>query len=104
MNLVSGSLGQPGFHLGVFVRRVVVHDQMHVQLPGNVVVDMPWKGQKLLVPMAAFALTERFPRGHVQRREQCGRAMSNIIVHDPFGMAEPQRQRGLRALQRQLSD
>ena len=50
--------------------------------------------------VTAFALTEHFARGHVQRGEQRGRAMSDVVVRDPLDVTEPQGQQGLRALQR----
>jgi hypothetical protein len=35
------SSGQPAFHARMFVGGVVVHDHMHIQLGGNIFLDMP---------------------------------------------------------------
>ena len=44
-------LGQPGLHVGVGVRGVVVHDQMQLQVLGRLAVDQPQELQPLLVPV-----------------------------------------------------
>ena len=51
MQMVSRMLGQPRAHLGVLVGAVVVHDQMHIQIGGNVGVQMIQEGDELLMPV-----------------------------------------------------
>ena len=59
MYLITGPLGQPGAHLTMFVRRVVVHNQVHVELFGNTGVQAAQKREKLLVPVARLELDDR---------------------------------------------
>ena len=51
--------GEPRFDLGMLVSRVVVGDQMDLEVGRNTVVEMVEKSEKLLVPMARFALSDR---------------------------------------------
>jgi|KBSMisStandDraft_5_1062788.scaffolds.fasta_scaffold1494554_2 hypothetical protein len=41
MYMEARSSGQPAFHARMFVGGVVVHDHMHIQLGGNIFLDMP---------------------------------------------------------------
>jgi len=41
MYMEARSSGQPAFHARMFVRGVVVHDHMHIQLGGNIFLDVP---------------------------------------------------------------
>ena len=54
VNMKAWSHRQPAFHPWVLVRRVVVDDDVNLQLLGNVLLDLAQKTQVLLVPMAAF--------------------------------------------------
>ena len=58
MNLVARPLGQPGTHFGMFVRRVIVDDQVDVQLRRDAIVEVAQKGKKFLVSMSWFAFGE----------------------------------------------
>ena len=49
---------------------------------------------------SAFALTQDCSGDGVEGCEQCGGAVSNVVVRDPFDVAEPQGQDRLAALQR----
>ena len=84
MDVVPEALGKSGLDLGVFVRGVVVDDQVHVEMFGNVGVDVRREGDELLVPMARLALSEDRAVGYVQDGEQGRRAMSHVVVgHTP---------------------
>ena len=52
MDVVPEVLGKSGLDLDVFVRGVVVDDQVHVEMFGNVGVDVRQEGDELLVPIA----------------------------------------------------
>jgi len=46
--------GEPGLDPRMLVSRVVVDDQMDLEIGRNTVVEMVEKSEKLLVPMARF--------------------------------------------------
>jgi hypothetical protein len=53
----------------MFVRRVVVHNQVHVELFRNTGVQLAQKREKLLMPVAGLALGEDRTGGDVERCE-----------------------------------
>ena len=79
---------------------VVIHDQMYIESLRDTGVHMAQKVEELLVTMTAFALTQDCSGDGVEGCEQCGGAVSNVVVRDPFDVAEPQGQDRLAALQR----
>lgn len=50
--------GQPGFHLCMLVRRVVVADEMNVQIRRHRRFDGAQEGQEFLMAVARFALRD----------------------------------------------
>lgn len=76
----AGMLLQPCLHLGVLVRAVVIHDQM--QLPGTLIflVDFAQEFQKLLMPVPTITLARHLSCGDLQRGEERGGAVANVIV------------------------
>ena len=58
MNLVARPLRQPGTYFGMFVRRVIVDDQVDVQFRRDAVVETAQKCEKLLMPVSRFAFGE----------------------------------------------
>ena len=73
---------------------------MDVQLGGHVVVNLSQEIQILLMPMALSASRNYRPPRCVQRREQCGRPVSPVVVRYPFDVAQPDGQHRLGALER----
>ena len=69
MDTVAGAFGQPGFDLGMFVRRVIVDNQMYIKLSEHVVLHVAEKGKEFLVPMASFALPDDRAGGDIE----CGK-------------------------------
>ena len=59
MHVETGPLGQPGADLCVLVGAVFAHDQAHVQVIGEGLLDLAQKPQELLVAMARLALGAR---------------------------------------------
>ena len=72
---------EPGAHFRVFVRGVVVHDQVHVEILGHALLDVPQERQILLMPMARLALREDLSVGDIQRCKQGRRPMMNVVHH-----------------------
>jgi len=54
VNVPARMPGEPGFHPSMFVRAVVVDDQVDVELLRDAVLDTPQKGEELLstVPLS----------------------------------------------------
>ncbi len=60
VQVVARAPGNPGAHLGVFMGGVVIEDQMHIEVFRHVAVHMIQERQKLLVPVARFALPDHW--------------------------------------------
>ena len=78
----------------------VVADQVHLQPGGHGLVD---PGQELLElrgPVVAAQLGDDGAVGDVERGEQVGRAVPDIVVAAPLGHARHHRQHRLGAVQR----
>src|SRR5512135_322921 len=71
--------GQPGFHLGVLVRGVVVHHQVQLDV-GVGAGDLLEEGQELLVPVARLERRGHLPGGHLKSGEQGRRAVPDVVV------------------------
>lgn len=54
--MVTRTLGEPGADSGVFVSGVIVDDRMHIEIDGNLSVDVTQETEELLMSMARFAL------------------------------------------------
>lgn len=97
--MVARPLGEPCFDFGVLVGGIVVDDEMDIEIVGHVGIDMAQEGEKFLVPMALLALTDDLAASDVQGGEQCGGAMSDVIMGDTFDIAQPHGQYGLGTVQ-----
>jgi hypothetical protein len=62
-------------------------------------IDLPKELEELLLPMTPVAFADHFPRGHIQRDEERGRANTDIIRSVAPRLAGRHRQQGLRAVQ-----
>ncbi len=70
MQLEPRVRGQPGPHVRVVVRGVVVEDQMHLQALGNLTIDRAQELQKLHVPVTRQALSDHRAGQDIERGEQ----------------------------------
>ena len=95
----TGMSFEPRFHLGMFVRGVVVHDEVQVQSGGCLGIDLTQETQKLLVPMARQAGANDLAVERAQRREQRSCAVTFVVVGLSAVAALAQRQPRLRAIQ-----
>lgn len=96
VNMEARMTSEPGFDRGRFVRAIVVHHQMHIQVRRHTGFDGVQKAHEFATPMAPVYLASR----DVQRREQRGRAVTHVIVRASLRHAGCQRQYGLRAIER----
>ena len=97
--MISGSFGQPGAHFGVLVGRVIVQDQMDVQIGGCFPINQAQKGQEFIVAMTLTAFSDDTSGGQVQGGKQGRGAMSYIIVRVAFRVGESRRESRLRTVQ-----
>jgi len=64
----------------MLVGRVIVGDQVQLEIGADMAVEVVEKGEELLVPMARFALGDDRPVEDVERREQCRGAVPIVVV------------------------
>ena len=64
----------------MFVRGIVVHNQVHVEWFGYTGVQAAQKREKLLMPVVGLVLGEGRTGGDVERGESSGRAVADIVV------------------------
>ncbi len=99
MNVISRSPCEPSADLGMLVRRLVVHDEVNIEVLRHALVQPPKEAEKLLMAMASFAFREDDPCRDVQGGEQGCRAMTDVIVRDALDISQPHRQHRLRPIQ-----
>jgi hypothetical protein len=92
--------GQPRFDFWMLVGRIVVDDQMHLEVRGHCAVNMIQEGDEFLMPMTRLALGDDLASGGIQRGEQRRGAVSDVIMGDTLDLTEPHWQQRLRARQR----
>ena len=95
MERPSRIVGQPGEHLGVLVSGVVVHVGMDDLCRRHRVLDLVEEGDELLVAMARRTAPENRALQRVQRSEQRGRAVADVIVGEGRTLARLERQSSL---------
>ena len=84
----------------MFVRGVIIDDEMRIECRRHVGLDMLEEAQKLLMTMARATLREDLAIGDVEGGKQGRRTVSDVIVGDALNVAKPERQHRLRAFQR----
>ena len=99
VQVVPGTSGQPSLDLRMFVGRIVVNHQVDLQIGRHLPVDQSQESQEVLMAVALLALGDHPTGGDVQRHEQGGRAMADIIVSVPLDIAETHGQGSLGAVQ-----
>ena len=80
VNVKAWVTGKPSLNFGMFVRSVVVHDQMQFLVLGSGVVEQPQELQPFLVPVPLLADTNDRPIQGVQGGKQCGGTVALVIV------------------------
>ena len=100
MEAQAGMALQPGAYLGVLVGRVVVHDGVDCETLGHVSLDDVEEVDELLVPVPLHAAADDGALEHVERREQDGGAVPDVVVRHRAAAPSLHRQAGLGAVQR----
>jgi len=91
---------QPRFHFRMFMRGVIIYDQMKIHPRGGFGVDFLQKANKFLMPVPRHAITDHFPIQHAEGREQRRRSMTNVIMRHGSAAAFFHRQPRLRSVER----
>jgi hypothetical protein len=84
----------------MFVRRVIVSDEMEIEVLWRVAIDGAQEAQELLMTMPVHALADDVSARHVERGEQCRRAVPLVIMGHGSGSTLFHRQAGLSAIER----
>ncbi len=100
MQVKARMTSKPGFDLGMLVGGAVVSDEMERQVVRGIVIQMFEKAQEFLMAMAGLALRNYPTRDDIECREQGGGAVAEVIMRDPFGVAQAHRQHRLGTFQR----
>ncbi len=90
---------EPALDRGMFVRRVVVHDQMKGEDRWRLRVDQPQEAEPLLVPMLGQAGADQLAGQDLKGREQGRRAVALVVVRHRAAPALRQREARLRPVE-----
>src|SRR5262249_61817980 len=82
VEMILGMPQEPSLHGRRFVCAVVVHHQVDLNAwsLGQTRVDLAQELEELLMPVPAKAATDHFAGGHIQGREQRGRAVPGVVM------------------------
>ena len=89
----------PALDRGGLVGGIVVHHQMHVELGRYVGLDGVEELAELERAVAALELTDHPTRLGIQRGEQTGGSMPQVVVGAAFGLSRAHGQQGSGAFQ-----
>ena len=90
MDEEPGVRGQPAGHLGMLVGGVVVHHQVQLGAVAGVGVgtsQMLQEAQELLMAVPGLAEPGDLPGRDLERGEQCGGAVTEVVMGALLGMA-----------------
>lgn len=99
VDVVARVVYEPTFHGRVLVCRVVVDDEMHVELRRDAVIEVAQERQEFLVTMSWLALRDDRAACDIERSEQRGRSMAVVVMGDTFNVPESDRQERLGAFE-----
>ena len=100
MNFEAPMTIQKAAHLLVFVRAVVVHDQVQFQIRLVFAIQPAQEFDELLVAVMRITLAAYLTAGCVERSKQGRCSVSDVVVRPGAAAAFFQRQTGLSAIQR----
>ena len=90
---------QPIFDLLMFVRRIVIQDNMNFFTRRNVLFYLFKETQKLLVAMLAVTFSNNVPMNRVEGSEKCGCAMSFVVMSPSLDLMRLHWKKWLRSVQ-----
>ncbi len=95
VQMKTGMPLEPGFHARMFMRSIIIHDQMEVEFGRGFVVDFLKESDELLMPMAWHAISDHLAVEHAEGGKEGGRSMAAVIMCHCSTAAFLQRQPGL---------
>ena len=99
VQMKPGVPSKPGHYAGMFVRSVIVDDQMQVELSGSLAVDPLQKPNELLVSMTWHTIADHAAVEQAQGCKQSRGAVAFVIVRHGATTALLQRQPRLSSIQ-----
>lgn len=99
VDVPAGPFGEPVTDELGFVRCVVVHDNVNVEIDRDVALDLVEEFAELAGAMSRHACADDGSSLHVERREQRGCSIPLVVVGAPLGLPGPHRQKWLRAVE-----
>ena len=99
VEMTTGVSLDPGFHPGMFMRAIIIHDQMEIEFGGSFGIDFLQETEKLLMPMARHAISDHFAVEHAESGKQSGRPVTDVIMGQGSAAAFLQGQAGLGSVQ-----
>lgn len=88
MDLITRMPSQPAFDRWMLVRGVVIDDEMDIKLCRDIGVDLLKKAEILLMSVPTLARGHHIAGCDVQCRKECRGTVADVIVGDPFGIAQ----------------
>lgn len=71
---------EPGFHAGMLMGAIIIHDQMEIEFGRGFAVDFLKESEELLMPMAWHAASDHLAVEHAQGGKQGGRSMADVVM------------------------
>ena len=99
VNMPARTPGEPVADRLRLVGRVVVHDDVDLEVGRHVGLDVIQELAELRAAVAPVALSDDLACGDVKGCEQRGGALALVVMGAPLDLAGPQRQQGLGAIQ-----
>ncbi len=90
---------EPGYHPGMFMRPIIIHDQVEIEFERGLGVDFLKEADELLMPMARHAISDHPAVEHAQGGKQSRRSMTHIIMRHCSTATFLQGQTGLASVQ-----
>ena len=98
MEMKAGMASEPSSDLRMLVGRIVICNEVKVELARSFPIDDFEETQPFLVAMPGLALSDDGAVSQIQRRKERGRAMPLVIMSHRAGSSLLHRQAGLRAI------
>ena len=99
MDMETRVQGQPSLHPGMLVSGIVIDDQMNLQILRDIRIDMLQEVEVVLMAVPLLAFCEDLARGDIERGKERQGAVADIVMSDPFDIAQAHRQDGLSPVQ-----